>query len=106
MDKRTSKRIAVSLEAELISHDISYAAFIGNVSDRGLYTIITPLMNTIDYTTEPDLDIKLHLPSGESLGLSCKKRWSETISPHGKTIKIGLEIVNPPLKYKEYINTL
>jgi hypothetical protein len=106
MNQRSFKRIPVSMEAELISSDSSFAAYIGNVSENGIYTIITPLMNTIDYSDESDLNINLHLPTGETLNLSCKKRWTHVISPHGKTIKIGMEVVNPPAKYKEFLRTL
>jgi hypothetical protein len=102
MEKRTHKRIPVSLEAELITDDVRYVAFVGNVSENGINTIITPLKATTDFSPGSGFYLKFQLPSGEAVFLNCKKRWSYAIS----TKKMGMEIIDPPEKYKEFLHSL
>jgi hypothetical protein len=106
MEKRVYKRIPVSLEAELITDDIRYVAFVGNLSENGINTIITPLKATTDFSPGTDLLLKFQLPSGEAVLLNCKKRWSYAISTQGLTKKMGMEIINPPEKYREFLHSL
>lgn len=106
MEKRTHKRIPVSLEAELITDDVRYVAFVGNISENGINTIITPLKATTDFSPVSGFYLKFQIPSGEAVFLNCKKRWSYAISTHGLTKKMGMEIIDPPEKYKEFLHSL
>ena len=106
MEKRFGKRIHVGLEGKLTSDDISYFTFVQNISENGLNAIITPLNTTMNFTPETEYEVQLQSPSGETLSLHCRKRWSHAISPHGLTRKIGMEILAPPAKYKELLSSL
>jgi len=106
MEKRACKRIDVSLEGKLKCDDISYFTFVGNISENGLNAIITQLKTTINFTPEAEYELQIQIPSGETLSLHCRKRWSHAISSHGLTKKIGMEILTPPAKYKELLSSL
>jgi hypothetical protein len=106
VEKRCFNRIPVSLEAELISDDKNHAAIVEDISENGLKIIIAPIKHKINFTPEIKLELKLHLPSGEPLNLSCKKKWLYKISAHGSTMRIGIEIIEPPTQYKKFLTTL
>lgn len=106
MEKRAYRRIPVKLEGEFISDDISYIVYIRNMSEYGANAIIAPLKSAKDFTSEKTHELKIRLVSGETLNLSCKGKWSSAVSFQGLTKEIGLEIIDPPLQYKEFLTTL
>ncbi len=106
MEKRRFKRIIVSLKAELISDGTSYTGFIENLSENGLFVTTTPTKTAIVFTPETRCEIKFQLPSGETLNLPCKITWAYRTPPHGITNSIGLEIIDPHPKYREFLKTL
>src|SRR4030067_1634712 len=106
MEKRRSKRVIVSLKAELISDGTSYTGFIENLSENGLFVTTTPTKTAIVFTPETRCEIKFQLPSGETLNLPCKIIWAYRTPPHGITNSIGLEIIDPHPKYREFLKTL
>lgn len=106
MERRRSKRKIVRLRAERISGNKNHAVFIENLSEDGIYLITAPAKTAIDFPPETMLKVKLQLPSGGTLNLHCKVIWLHKTPPDGLTNSIGLEIIAPPLKYKEFIKTL
>jgi hypothetical protein len=107
MEKRRSKRIKVNLKAERISGDEKYGVFIENISENGIHIITTPSNTHKKYTPETDIDLKLCLSSGETINLHCKVIWAHLkVPPNGLTDSIGLEIIDPPLRYIEFVRTL
>jgi hypothetical protein len=53
--------------------------------------------------------LKFQIPSGETLNLNCEVIWlytKKTPPPGFKQNNIGMEIIDPPLKYKEFFKTL
>ncbi len=106
MERRRSKRKIVRLSAERISSDKNHAVFIENLSEDGIYLITAPAKTAIDFIPETMLKVKFQFPSGETLNLHCKVIWSCKTLHDGLTNSIGLEIIDPPLKYKEFIRTL
>ena len=105
MEKRRSKRIIVSLKAELISDGTSYTGFIENLSENGLFITTAPTKTAIIFTPEAPCEIKFQLPSGETLNLPCKIIWAYRTPPHGITNSIGLEIIDQHQKYIEFLKT-
>ena len=107
MEKRRSQRTVISSKAELILGDKNYSGLVANVSEKGIFIIITaPDKTTIDFAPETTVELKFELPSGEILNLHSKIKWSyKTLSNH-ITYSIGMEIIEPPLKYKEFLETL
>lgn len=106
MERRRSKRILVSLKAELISGDVSYAGIIENLSEEGIYMRTLPTKAATDFTPETKHELKFQLPSGETINLHCKVKWSYKTPPHGLTNSVGMEIIDPPPEYKEFLKTL
>jgi hypothetical protein len=107
MEKRSSKRIKVNLKAERISGNEKYGVFIENISENGIHMITTPSSAHEKYTHGTDIDLKFHFSSGETLNLHCKVRWAHLkIPPDGLTDSIGMEIIDPPLKYIEFVKAL
>ena len=107
MEKRRFKRIKVKLKAERISGDEKYGVLIEDISENGIHIITTPSNTHKKYTPGTDIDLKFLLTSGETLNLHCKVRWAHSkIPPDGLTDSIGLEIIDPPPKYIEFLRAL
>jgi hypothetical protein len=107
MEKRRTKRIEVNMKAERLSGNEKYGVFIENISEHGIHMITTPAETHKKYTPGTDIDLKLQLNTGEILNLQCKVRWAHLkVPPNGMTDSIGLEIIDPPAKYLEFVKTL
>jgi hypothetical protein len=106
IDRRASKRIPVCIEAKLVIDSVIYAAFIRDVSETGVNTIITPITTPIEISSHSPLELKFQIPSAKNLHLYCTKKWSQTVSNYGLTKKIGMQIISPPSHYKEYLSYL
>jgi hypothetical protein len=105
-EKRAYKRIPVKLEGNFVSNDTSHIAFIRNVSEYGANAIFSSMKTAKGFITETQHDLKIHLSSGATINLKCTGKWSSSISPQGLTKEIGVEIIDPPIQYKEFLNTL
>jgi hypothetical protein len=106
MEKRRSERKIVTLKAEIVSGDKSYAGVVENISEEGIYVITTPSKNPMDFTHGTMVELKFQLHSGEGMNLHCKVIWAYKTPPHGLTNSIGVEIIEPPAQYKEFLKTL
>lgn len=107
MEKRSFRRIKVNLKAERISGDEKHGVFIENISESGIYMITAPSKTHKKYTPGTDIDVKFHLSTGKTLDLHCKVKWAYSkIPPNGLTDCIGLEIIDPPLQYIEFVKSL
>lgn len=107
VEKRHSSRIPISLDAEIISGGRSYFGIILNFSEEGLYMVTATANTVIDITPSTTLDLKCTLPSDMSLQMKCEVKWFQTKpSPHGTSFSMGMEIVNPPKEYKEFLSTV
>ncbi len=94
------------MPAELIYKDKRYASTIENLSEDGAYIITAPQQSSFDFTPDTPLELRFQFPDGEKLVLYGKVKWSFLTPPHGFTNSIGVEIINPPLTYKEAFNRL
>jgi hypothetical protein len=106
MDARLSGRVIVDLPAEIICGERRYAGSIENLSVEGAYVVTAPLKSPSGISPDAIIEMRIHLPSGEKLNLNCKIKWSYLTPPHGYTNSIGLEILDPPPEYKEYLKAL
>ncbi len=107
MEKRHLQRTIISSEAELILGNKSFAGLIANVSEEGIFIIVTaPEETTLDFTPEMPAELKFQLPSGEMLNLHSRVKWFYKTLSNRITFSIGMEIIEPPLKYKEFLKTL
>lgn len=108
MEKRISKRPPINLEAEIISDGESYEVCIGDISENGVYAEILHAKTVLYFTPGTKFELELQLPSGATLNLNCKVKWSTTLENIFQNIinKVGLEIIDPPLEYKEIYESL
>ena len=100
-----SKKI-VNFKAELISDSIIHSAVIENLSKDGLYIRAVPVESASDFIPGKTLELRFQLTSGETMCLSCKVKWSYKTPPHGLTKSLGMEIIDPLPRYKEFFETL
>jgi len=105
MERRGADRLVVNLKAERLSCTKNCSVFIENLSDTGIYMITAPSKSK-DYEPGRKLLLKLELASGKTLNLQCNVKWSYDNSPEDLTNSVGLEILNPPEEYKNFIKTL
>jgi hypothetical protein len=112
MNNGRDRRTPVCLEAMLISGGIHYSGFIANLSEYGVgvYTYVenTSTETAVNCNTGEIFTMKFQIPSGETLCLNCKVKWLHVhkTSTHGLINSMGLEIIDPPLTYKEFSKTL
>ncbi len=108
MEKRRLLRIPTYIEADIFSGGNSYAAFIGNLTESGVYVETAPTNTPIDFIPGTTLELEFQNPSGEALYLHCEVNWLYTQKNprQGLVNRMGMEIKDPPLRYKEFIKSL
>jgi hypothetical protein len=107
MEKRRSRRISISLKAERISGNKNYGVFIENISENGIHILTSPSPEHKKYTAGKDITLRFRLSSGKTIRLFCRIRWSCLKVPmNGFTDSIGLEIIDPPAQYIEFVRAL
>jgi len=105
MERRGADRLVVNLKAERLSCTKNCSVFIENLSDTGIYMITAPSKSK-DYEPGRKLLLKLELATGKTFNLQCNVKWCYDNSPEDLTNSVGLEILNPPDEYKNFIKTL
>ncbi|UCF86640.1 MAG: PilZ domain-containing protein [Nitrospiraceae bacterium] len=107
MEKRAEKRVCISLEGELTYNNTRYPVFIVNISKYGLHTLALLGESVKEITPETMFEMEIHLPTGETVQLDCRKSWThKTILSHTATRRVGIKIIDPPPKFEEFIKTL
>jgi hypothetical protein len=107
MEKRRSERIRITLRAERISGDTKHGVFIENMSETGIQMTTSFSKAHLKYTAGKDVDLMLSLISGETIHLCCKVKWLYMKTPpDALTDSIGLEIIDPPLQYINFVRSL
>lgn len=110
MGKRHSRRFNVFLNAVLISDDVSYAGFIGNLSETGVYMRIKSANAKIDFKPGTKIEVKLELLFEETLNLNCRLVWAYELpldfSAGKSAYNMGIEIIDLNLTYKKFYKYL
>lgn len=106
MEKRRGRRVSVSLSAERISGDSKHSIFIENLSENGICIIATPSKKTASFKPGAQVTVRLKLSSDITINLDCIVIWSHKSEPNGITVSVGLEIIDPPEKYKAFVKKL
>ena len=114
--KRSYERFSVNLNSVITTGFRNYLGFIENVSEEGLAYIRVErdtFTHTLkEFVPEKIINIILVVSDGETLNLNCQIKWSSLLSSPWPipedypTLGIGMKIINPPVKYKEYLKTL
>jgi len=107
MERRKSKRTAVSLKAVRISGAKRHDVFIEDMSETGIHLLTAPSTAFGKYAAGNEIDVRLGLPHGEKILLHCRIVWSfRRMPPEREVDSVGLEILSPPPKYVAFIRTL
>lgn len=107
MERRFFDRKTVHLKAERLSGDESNAVFIKNISEHGLHVITTPVETADKFPPDTFFDLRFQLSSGETIELQCIVRWAyQNDPPDDLTSSVGIEIIDPPARYKEFVKNL
>lgn len=106
MEKRRSDRLAVTLTANIITGRKTYSGLIDNISECGVGYLLTSLEHVSkDFIPPKSVKMSFKTPSGETVSLTCKVKWFYRTS-NDRDVTLGMEIVEPPSKYREYLKTL
>jgi hypothetical protein len=106
MERRRSRRKTFHLNAESISGDTHFAVFIENLSEEGINIITAPSHAEINFIPQKTINLKLKLSTGQILDLTCRVMWSHIIPPGDTTCSVGMEVIEPPEQYREFVKTL
>jgi len=107
MEKRRCKRFRVNLNAERISGKDKYGVFIENISETGIHILTTHSQAHKVYLPGREIDLNFRLSSGRSMNLHCRVKWVHPKNPPDDlTDSIGLEIINPPMQYVDFVHSL
>jgi hypothetical protein len=99
------------MDAELIFKDISYTVKIQNLSENGILVKSSITKTARDFMPGNSHNLKFQLPSGESINLNCKIKWLYSAALYKISIdkllnSIGIEIIEAPIEYKAFVETL
>ena len=102
-EKRVHERIPVRLPGYLVLRNTFYEASTKNISKYGLSFVFSSMQSPVIFDSESNLEVVLQISAEEKLTLSGKKKW---FAPgNNKYKEIGIEITNPSLKYKKFVET-
>lgn len=99
--RRSHKRLPFGFRAELIAFDVTYEAFVENISENGMNLKIIQITSdhTFDYVS--DVLLKLHPEFGKRIHLNGRKKWSSKNTPNSVIESIGIELIDPPPEYRK-----
>jgi hypothetical protein len=106
MEKRRSSRKVISLDARIVSNGISQAGITVNLSEDGIYMITATSEDVINFSSQARINLQARLSPEETINLSCAVKWfQKKTSPNGTRFKMGMEIMDPPIAYREFIKS-
>jgi hypothetical protein len=108
VEKRRSKRIIITLLAELILEREIYVGAIENLSEYGINVRIFPLQAKTEFIPGTSLDLELLSFSGEKLQVQCEIKWVHIYKEpsQGLITSMGMEIIDAHPRYQEFLKTL
>lgn len=102
-ERRRSRRLSVNLKAERLSCTNNCSVFIENLSEKGIHMITAPAKNPKLFVPGSAVELNLKTGNGETIKLHCNVKWSYDNSPEDMTNSVGLEIIDPPETYLEFL---
>jgi len=104
MERRRHKRIYVHLKAVIMVDDQTYDGYIENISESGIgYLMSTPGRFKDDYLSNKRIELNVQMQPGKTIVLHCVGTWSKKGLGSGKTVGLGMNIIDPPPEYKDWI---
>lgn len=107
IEKRRSQRVTFRLGAESILGEKKYSGNIENFSKEGILKSIAG-KDVLACSPGTTINVNFQTPSGELVELSCEIKWLRINSnmPFGIKHNLGMEIVDPPQEYTEFVEYL
>ena len=106
-ERRKAKRVPFRSNADITFAGKSYMGAIQDVSEEGIQYLLTSFPEvSSDFVPEKAMDLVLKDPSGKKFKLSCEVKWYLKGKDGDTSLTMGMKITNPPLRYKELINSL
>jgi hypothetical protein len=104
---RIHDRISFDVKARLVRDAHTYHGYIKNVSVSGIGYLITSTIR-INYEIDSTevLRVNFEIPTGETVDLNCEVVWTERGLFSGKTVSLGMRIIDPPPDYGAWIKKL
>ncbi len=108
MNKRRHQRTPISLETVISVDGMRYKGFLANLSECGIGAYFETSSPELEFHCSPRSDIKLEFqtPSGKTIQLTCKVKWLHVHKRYDRLNSLGIEIIDPPQRYKDYYETL
>lgn len=107
-ERRGSKRAIANLKAEFTADSNTYTGVIENLCVEGICLTADTTEAARDFIPGTSIKLRFQIPSGETLNLYCLIIWLHTcrVPSHGLTNSMGIKIIDPPLRYKEFYKKL
>jgi hypothetical protein len=108
MEKRVHRRVTVNFKAKVICAKETYEATIENISETGIFKMVFPEKNILAFLPGENIVVKFQIPSGHRVNLNCEIKWVHINTKSPLTLKydMGLNIINPPHEYLEFVKAL
>jgi hypothetical protein len=93
----------VNVKANIFSEGIRYRVIIESFCEDGIYCITLPEKSSTIISPGSWIKLKFQSPSGETISMDCRVKWSYRTPPHFITTSIGLHVLNPFTDYEKFI---
>ena len=107
MQRMFSDNIRVNLKGNIYSGGKKYAGIIEHISNESTgYIISSSIKAAKDFTPPQIIQLSFLSPLGTSLNLTCNVICFLRSESEDKSLTMGMKVLNPPLQYLEFIETL
>jgi hypothetical protein len=106
MNNRKHRRFSITMHANILIGEKNYKGVIGNISEEGVLTSLTTFIETEEsFLPQKNVELNFDLPTGKTVELNAEVRWFLRPKAEGKTLMLGLYIIDPPSAYIAWIKT-
>ncbi len=107
MERRRHKRIYVHLKATITVDDQTYEGYVENISEIGIgYLMSSPGRFKDDYLSNKSIELTMQMEPGQTIVLNCVAAWAKKGLVSGKTVGVGMNIIDPPPEYKDWVKNI
>ena len=108
MENRSDNRTEVNLSAEIGLLGESHECSAENLSENGLCVTTSPTASAKDFIPGTSQEVKLKLPSGETIDVHCEVRWLHSFILESLRVvnSLGMQLITQPPEYLAYFKTL
>ena len=105
-ERRRHKRIYVHLKASIMVDDQTFEGYVENISESGIgFLMSSPGRFKDDYLTNKNIELNLQMQPGKTIELNCVAKWAKTGISSGKVVGVGMNIIDPPPEYLDWVKS-